>query len=253
MITFLILSLVVLVSLAIPTVSLTNTSIPHIPYFHIIPLRLSSWQELATSHIYIPLILLASALGWFIGSSFWSPPRGVSSSVVHGSFCSSPLPPTTPAPSSPPVFDSQQPRDLPKYFSDLNFLLSCSRITDNSEKKYHATRFLTLDDQDLWESVPEFSDPAASLEQFAAAIFHLYPEADPDHRYSLADLDALVTELSCMPSLSRLRFLEFYRRFFIISTFLVAKNRLSTPEQSRSFLRAIPPTDLAFCTVTFSH
>ncbi|KAJ7354335.1 hypothetical protein DFH08DRAFT_854604 [Mycena albidolilacea] len=66
MLAFPVLSLVVLVSLAVPTVSLTNTSIPH---FHTIPLQPSTWQELATSHFYIPLILLASALGRFIGSS----------------------------------------------------------------------------------------------------------------------------------------------------------------------------------------
>ncbi|KAJ7331033.1 hypothetical protein DFH08DRAFT_619563, partial [Mycena albidolilacea] len=139
-----------------------------------------------------------------------------------------------------PVFDSQQPRGLPKYFSDLEFLLSCSRIADDSEKKYHATRFLALDDQELWESVPEFSDPAASFEQFIAAIFRLYPEADPHHRYSLGDLDALVTELPHAQPLSRARFHEFYRRFFVISTFLLAKSRLGVPEQSRTFVRAIP-------------
>ncbi|KAJ7937748.1 hypothetical protein B0H13DRAFT_1588364, partial [Mycena leptocephala] len=93
---------------------------------------------------------------------------------------------------------------------------------------------------ELWESIPEFSEPAASFEHFIAAIFRLYPEADPDRRYSLTDFDALVTELSRIQSLSRPRFLEFYRRFFVISTFLLAKNRLSTLEQSRSFARAIP-------------
>ncbi|KAJ7846952.1 hypothetical protein B0H14DRAFT_2770641, partial [Mycena olivaceomarginata] len=69
MLAFVVSSLVVLVSLAVPAVSLTNVSIPHIPYFHTIPPQPSFWQELATSHIYIPLILLASMLGRFIGSS----------------------------------------------------------------------------------------------------------------------------------------------------------------------------------------
>ncbi|KAJ7722761.1 hypothetical protein B0H14DRAFT_3006205, partial [Mycena olivaceomarginata] len=62
-------SLIVLMSLAVPVVSLTNASIPRIPYFHTIPPQPSTWQELAHSHNYMPLILLASALGWFIGSS----------------------------------------------------------------------------------------------------------------------------------------------------------------------------------------
>ncbi|KAJ7756025.1 hypothetical protein B0H14DRAFT_2978089, partial [Mycena olivaceomarginata] len=62
-------SLVVLVSLAVPAVTLTNASIPHIPYFHTIPPQPSTWQELAHSHNCMPLILLPSALGWLIGSS----------------------------------------------------------------------------------------------------------------------------------------------------------------------------------------
>ncbi|KAJ7339312.1 hypothetical protein DFH08DRAFT_876517 [Mycena albidolilacea] len=66
MLAFSVSSLVVLVFPAVPTVSLTNTSIPH---SHTIPLQLSTWQELATSHFYIPLILLASTLGRFFGSS----------------------------------------------------------------------------------------------------------------------------------------------------------------------------------------
>ncbi|KAJ7915046.1 hypothetical protein B0H13DRAFT_1547074, partial [Mycena leptocephala] len=139
-----------------------------------------------------------------------------------------------------PAFDSQKPRELRRYFSDLEFLFSRSRITDDLQKKYHATRFLSIDDQDLWESIPEFHDPAASFSQFIAAIFRLYPDADPDRRYSLADLEALIAEFSRIPSLSRTRFLEFYRRFFTISSFLRAKDRLSAPEQFRSFVRAIP-------------
>ncbi|KAF7334881.1 hypothetical protein MSAN_02357600 [Mycena sanguinolenta] len=155
--------------------------------------------------------------------------------------------PITPPPAMPsrndpiaPIFDSQKPRELRRYFCDLEFLLSRSHVTGDFEKKSHATRFLSIDDQDLWESIPEFNDPAASFAQFTAAIFRLYPEADPDRRYSLADLEALVTELSHVPSLSRARFLEFYRRFFTISSFLCSRDRLSIHEQSRTFIRAIP-------------
>ncbi|KAJ6533678.1 hypothetical protein B0H19DRAFT_1004813, partial [Mycena capillaripes] len=139
-----------------------------------------------------------------------------------------------------PVFDSQKPRDLRRYFSDLEFLFSRSSITGDTEKTFHATRFLSIDDQELWELVPELADPAASFAQFTAAIFRLYPEADPSRRYSIAHLDALVTELSHVESLSRARFFEFYRRFFVISSSLCAHDRLSVHEQSRSFVRAIP-------------
>ncbi|KAJ7936416.1 hypothetical protein B0H13DRAFT_1558812, partial [Mycena leptocephala] len=90
-----------------------------------------------------------------------------------------------------PVFDSQKPRDLRRYFFDIDFLFSRSHITDDAEKKYHATCFLALDDQELWELVPEFADHAVSFAKFTTAVFRLYPEADPDRRYSIADLTAL--------------------------------------------------------------
>ncbi|KAF7372065.1 hypothetical protein MVEN_00064800 [Mycena venus] len=102
-----------------------------------------------------------------------------------------------------PVFDPHAPHTLPKYFSDLEFLFLRSHVTTDSEKKYHATRFLELDEQEFWECVPEFADPAASFAEFTAAIYRLYPEADPDRRHSRADLEALVSESSRLPSLSR--------------------------------------------------
>ncbi|KAJ7310770.1 hypothetical protein DFH08DRAFT_627542, partial [Mycena albidolilacea] len=139
-----------------------------------------------------------------------------------------------------PIFDSQAPRELRRYFTDLDFLLSRSCITDDTGKKLHTTRYLAFDDQELWESVPEFSDPSVSFDQFTTAIFRLYPEADPDRRYSIADIDALVAEHSRITPPSRASFLQFYRRFFLISTYLCAKDRISAHEQSRAFVRAIP-------------
>jgi hypothetical protein len=68
----------------------------------------------------------------------------------------------------------------------------------------------------------------------------LYPEADPDRRYSIADIDALVAEHSCITPPSRTSFLQFSRRFFLISTYLCAKDRISAHEQSCAFVRAIP-------------
>ncbi|KAJ7198532.1 hypothetical protein GGX14DRAFT_573407 [Mycena pura] len=139
-----------------------------------------------------------------------------------------------------PVFDSHKPRELPKYFSDLAFLFSCSHVTADADQKFHATHFLAIDDQELWELLPEFADHAVSFTEFTAAIFRLYPEANPNRRYSLTDLDTLVTSFSRTISPSRTAFLEFYRRFLVISSFLISKGRLAVFEQSRALVRAIP-------------
>ncbi|KAJ7037746.1 hypothetical protein C8F04DRAFT_1256623 [Mycena alexandri] len=156
-------------------------------------------------------------------------------------------PPPTPHPLMParhdhiaPIFDSQNPRHLRKYFSDLAFLFSRSSITDSCEKKLHTTRFLGLDDQDLWESVPEFADTSASFEQFTAAIFQLYPEADPSRRHNIPELKRLAAEFSITQLPSRTQLAEFYRRFYSIAAFLRAKQHLTEHEQSRIFCGAIP-------------
>ncbi|KAF7344307.1 hypothetical protein MVEN_01722300 [Mycena venus] len=141
---------------------------------------------------------------------------------------------------SAPVFDSQQPQTLARYFSDLAFLFSRSRITVHAEQKFFATRYLSQDDQELWECVPEFSDLAIPFVQFRAAIFRLYPDADPERRHSLGDLESLVKRFSNTSSPSRAVFLDFYRRFFTISSYLCARDRLSVGEQSRLLFRAVP-------------
>ncbi|KAJ7900842.1 hypothetical protein B0H13DRAFT_2275275 [Mycena leptocephala] len=43
-----------------------------------------------------------------------------------------------------PTFESTKPRELPRYFSDLEYQFTRCNITDNDEKKSHATRFLSI-------------------------------------------------------------------------------------------------------------
>ncbi|KAJ6530500.1 hypothetical protein DFH09DRAFT_1093550 [Mycena vulgaris] len=143
-----------------------------------------------------------------------------------------------------PQFDSQKPRELLRYFSDLQFLFSRSGVTDSTEKKQHATRFLTVEDQELWEALPEFSDAAKSYDEFKAAVLKHYPGTDADRKYSLGDLDALVGEYGRIGIHSKADFAEFYRQFTVISKYLVDKNRLSEGERSRAFCRAIQPASL---------
>ncbi|KAJ7278317.1 hypothetical protein C8J57DRAFT_1576773 [Mycena rebaudengoi] len=108
-----------------------------------------------------------------------------------------------------PQFDSSKPRELPRYFSDLEFHFTRVGITDATEKKGHSTRFLSVEEQDIWESLDEFK-PTSTYEQFKAAVLKL----------------------------------EFYRQFLVITQFLISRQRLSIAEQCRSFRRAIAPAHL---------
>ncbi|KAJ7017021.1 hypothetical protein C8F04DRAFT_1280202 [Mycena alexandri] len=93
-----------------------------------------------------------------------------------------------------PTFDSTNPRELPRFFTDLEFHFTCCGVTDSTEKKSHATRFLRFRDQDAWESLPEFTTATTSYLEFKAAAVKLYPGTDADKKYTLADLDVLVKQ-----------------------------------------------------------
>ncbi|KAJ7925343.1 hypothetical protein B0H13DRAFT_1863187 [Mycena leptocephala] len=138
-----------------------------------------------------------------------------------------------------PHFDSQKPRELPRYFSDLQYLFTRAQVADSTEKKQHATRFLTVEDQDVWETLDEFTDANKTYDEFKRAVLNLYPGTDADRKYSLADLDALIGEYGRIGIHSKADFSEFYRQFLVISKYLVDKQRLSEGERCRAFRRAI--------------
>ncbi|KAJ7360673.1 hypothetical protein DFH08DRAFT_1030769 [Mycena albidolilacea] len=142
-----------------------------------------------------------------------------------------------------PQFDSAKPRELQRYFSDLEYHFTRSSVADSTEKKKHATRFLDVDDQEVWEALEEFK-PAHSYNDFKAAVLKLYPGNDSDRRYSLADLDSLVGQYARVGILSKGDYSEFYRQFLVITKYLIGRQRLSLTEQSRAFRRAIAPPSL---------
>ncbi|KAJ7324037.1 hypothetical protein DFH08DRAFT_817512 [Mycena albidolilacea] len=144
-----------------------------------------------------------------------------------------------------PQFDSHKPHELRRYFTDLEFLLNRASVTDNAEKKQHATRFLSVEDQEIWEALPSYSDPAKSYAEFKADALKLYAGNNEDRRFELSDLDALIGQYSRVGILSIDDLTTFYRQFLRITTYLIAKNRLSNAEQSRSFLRAMQPASFS--------
>ncbi|KAF7372138.1 hypothetical protein MVEN_00072700 [Mycena venus] len=144
-----------------------------------------------------------------------------------------------------PQFDSTKPHELRRYFTDLEFLLGRAAVTDNAEMKKRATRFLSVEDQEIWEGLPSFKDAQKSFSDFKAAVLKLYSGNDEDHRFGLNDLDALVGQYSRVGILSLDDLKTFYRQFLRNATYLIGKKRLSEGEQSRSFLCAMQPSTLA--------
>ncbi|KAJ7229517.1 hypothetical protein B0H12DRAFT_1077432 [Mycena haematopus] len=127
-----------------------------------------------------------------------------------------------------PQFDSTKPHELRRYFTDLEFLLNRAAVTDETEKKKHATRFLSVEDQEIWEALKSFGDNTKTFAQFKADVLKLYAGNDEDRRFELSDLDSLVGQYSRVGILTLDDLKTFYRQFLRITTYLWRRSAFPT-------------------------
>ncbi|THH12532.1 hypothetical protein EW146_g7605 [Bondarzewia mesenterica] len=109
-------------------------------------------------------------------SNFRLQPPAITTQVI---ICS------TMAPSMPthddrtvPTFDTKQPRELCQYFTDL---------------KFHFTHS---------ELLAKYTEVAKTYEDFKSVIYRLYPKAEEDRKWSIADMDKLIGKHSRIGILS---------------------------------------------------
>ena len=140
-----------------------------------------------------------------------------------------------------PTFDPGKPRELKRFFSELNFHFDAANVTDDTEKKSHATRYVDFDVAEIWESLPSFSDASQPYNDFQNAVFELYPAADNEYRYTIADLDFLIADRQRLDITSLADLAAYHALFLAITKFLISKHRLSQIEQQRAYLRGFPP------------
>ena len=138
---------------------------------------------------------------------------------------------------SAPQFDPKQPRELRRYFADLDFHFARTGTVDDEQKKKHACRYVDIDTSELWEAIPQFADATVAYADFMLAIYALYPGSEEERKWSVADMDKLVGERSRLGIISLADLGDYYRQFLAITTFLRNKSRLSEAEQSRAFAR----------------
>jgi hypothetical protein len=138
--------------------------------------------------------------------------------------------------STAPKFDPTQPRELRRYFIELDMLFGAAGVTDSDQMKTHACRYVDIDTAELWESLPEFA-AGTSYNAFKTAIHKLYPGSENDRKWSIADMDKLVGEQLRVGIFDASELGMYYRSFYNITQFLRTKNRISEAEQSRAFVR----------------
>ena len=106
--------------------------------------------------------------------------------------------------------------------------------------KQHALQFVNCNTTELWEILPKFTDATTSYQKFVDAVYRLYLGSDTERRWSIGDMEKLVGEASRV-GISLLTDLgKYHREFIAMTTFLIAKNHISTAEQSRAFACGFP-------------
>ena len=113
-------------------------------------------------------------------------------------------------------------------------------VVDEAEMKGHALLFVNCDTAKLWEILPEFANSTAPYQKFVDTVFQLYSGSDVEQCWLIADMEKLVADTSRTGISSLADLGKYHRDFVSITMFLIAKNRLATPEQSHTFARAFP-------------
>src|SRR5277367_5901529 len=142
--------------------------------------------------------------------------------------------------STAPKFNPTQPRELRRYFNELEMLFLGCNITDSDLMKKHACRYVDIDTSELWESIPEYATNI-SFNAFRIAVHKLYPSSEDDRKWSISDMDKLVSEQLRIGIFNASDLGLYFRAFYNITKFLATKNRISDAEQSRAFVRRFRP------------
>ena len=144
-----------------------------------------------------------------------------------------------------PIFDKTRPRELIRYFNDLEFLFPRAYISSEAEKKEYAVYYVDFETEQAWKSIPEYANTAKTYQDLKEAILFFYPDASGDYLYSLRDVDDLIVERRRIGIATPSDLSEFHLQFLGITAWLIEKNHLGKIEQNRAYPRAFHPMLLA--------
>jgi hypothetical protein len=139
------------------------------------------------------------------------------------------------------MFTPEKPRELRRYFDELDFLFDACAIADNALKKKYACRYLDVDTADLWQSLSEYTDVTVTYVQFQTKVYALYPGAAQDRKWSVAEMNNIIEQQakSDINTVDELGI--YYRNFMNVTQFLTSRNRISEAERNRAFIRGFRP------------
>jgi hypothetical protein len=144
-----------------------------------------------------------------------------------------------------PSFDKTKPRELVRFFEELEYLFDRAALASEAEKKKHILRYVDFETEQIWKTFPEYSDPTKTYQDFKTAILVHYPDASGDYVYSLRDMDLIIIERQRLGISNTAELSDYHLKFLSITSWLIQKQQLGTLEQQRGYLRGFQPRLLA--------
>ena len=142
---------------------------------------------------------------------------------------------------SAPSFNKSKPRELVRFFKELERLFVRASVTSEEEKKEQVLRYVDFEVEEFWQTLPEYKSSLATYNDFKATILSHYPDASGDYTYSLCDLDSLIREQQQVGINNATDLANFHLQFHMITSWLIDKSHICHLEQRRAYIRAFPP------------
>ena len=135
-------------------------------------------------------------------------------------------PPTMPAQGehSAPTFDRTRPRELPRFFSDLDRLFKIHNKLTKTKKKEYVVYYTDFETKQTWSSLKEFSDITKSYLEFKKEMLSHYPDMTGKYVYSIRDMDMLIGEQQHLGFNNMTELSEFHLQFIAITNWLISED-----------------------------
>src|ERR1700721_911758 len=148
-----------------------------------------------------------------------------------------------------PTFDSSKPRELPRFFKDLEELFKRAGLqkpmptqADEQVMKNHAVDYVDVTTEQTWKAIPEYDATSKkSFQAFKDAILSHYPVAAGGYIYSNRDMDMLIGERQRLGITTNKDLADYHLQFMAITNWLIAKKLLGEFKQQRAYIRAFSP------------
>ncbi|KAG6875189.1 hypothetical protein C0993_010434, partial [Termitomyces sp. T159_Od127] len=151
---------------------------------------------------------------------------------------------------SAPKWDKLKPRELTQYFKELEYLFRDCSITNHTQMKEYAARYVTYNTAETWTGLLKFAattipvgDQAAtaiSYKNWKEAVICLYPGTEESTCYTVNKLHQLVQDNFDLSAYMLGTFSTYYRKFQKISWWLLQHSKIHTNKERRLFQQGIP-------------